>query len=124
MVSGCMSVLFFKKSLGLAVLTGWIALPVCAQMNTEVPVSNLQAARPAAGESAVPPERVEVRRSGLWTVIDTEYRRPSELTDAMTRRLTEAERAQLREQVRRSLVHVQDARPVTAATVSTQPTKP
>lgn len=58
-------------------------------------------AEPAAA-SARPAGTLSAPRSGLWQTIEAEYRRPPEAVDPNPHRLSEAQRQELRDQIRRA----------------------
>lgn len=74
------------------------ALQVRAQVGVE-PVG--PSAEPVVVPS--PPQRaVLMQRSGLWQTVEAEYRRPAEVADTNPHRLSEAQRQELRDQIRRA----------------------
>ena len=61
-------------------------------------------AAPLAGAVAATPSQVPSAspRSGLWQTVESEFRRPAEAPDSNPHRLSEAQRQELRDQVRRA----------------------
>ena len=82
-----------------AALLGASLMPTLAwaQAGAEVvaPVGGQASVAASPGAPAAP-------RSGLWQTIESEYRRPAEVADNSPRRLSDAQRQELRDQIRRT----------------------
>ena len=63
-----------------------------------------EAVAPVGGQTSVAASQgaPAAPRSGLWQTIEAEYRRPAEVVDTSPRRLSDAQRQELRDQIRRT----------------------
>ena len=91
---------------------GLASLPVRAQAPVSLPTA-MQTPAPAMGESAGPAgdasasaaslaSQPVVQRSSLWHAVEAERRRLPDASDSSPHRLSEAQRQELRDQIRRA----------------------